>query len=82
MIYTCTYSNKLSPECIAQLYLRNDSIYEQCHLLRVLPDAKTFSNISARIWNVFTNKTNCDVSMPIFKDDHAGSFIKKYLHFL
>ena len=49
------YSNNLLPECIAQLYLRNDSINEHntrgCHLLRVLPCAKTFSNINARIWN-------------------------------
>ena len=38
-----------------------------CHQLRVLPGAKTFSKISARIWNVLTNKFNCDVSMSIFK---------------
>ena len=34
---------------------------------RVLPGAKTFSNISAQIWNVLSNKINCDVSMSIFK---------------
>ena len=49
----------------------NDSIHEHntrgCHELRVLPGAKTFSNISARIWNVLSNKINCDVSMSIFK---------------
>ena len=48
---------------IAHLYLRNDSIHEHntrgCHELRVLPGAKTFSNISARIWNVPSNKINC-----------------------
>ena len=54
------------------LYLRNDSIHEHntrgCHQLTVLdPGAKTFSNISARIWNVLTNILNCDVSMSIFK---------------
>ena len=38
-----------------------------CHQLRVLHGAKTFSNISARIWNVLTNKFNCDVSVSIFK---------------
>ena len=37
------------------------------HQLRILPGAKTFSNISARIWNVLTNKIDCDVSMSIFK---------------
>ena len=65
------YSNNLLLECISLLYLRNDSIYEHntrgCYQLRVLPGAKTFSNGSARIWNVLTNKFNCDVSMPIFK---------------
>ena len=67
------YSNNHLPECISLyiIYLRNDSIHEHntrgCHQLRVLPGAKTFSNISARIWNVLTNKFNCDVSMSIFK---------------
>ena len=65
------YSLNLLPECIAHLYLRNDSIHEHntrgCHELRVLPGAKSFSNISARIWNVLSNKINCDVSMSILK---------------
>ena len=54
------YSNNLLPECIAQLYLRKDSLHEHntggCYLLRVLLGAKTFSNTRARIWNVLTNK--------------------------
>ena len=54
------YSNNLLPERISLLYLRNDSIYEHntrgCHQLSVYLGAKTFSNISARIWNVLTNK--------------------------
>ena len=61
----------LLPECITHLYIRNDSIHEHntrgCQELRVLPGAKIFSYISARIWNVFSNKINCDVSMSIFK---------------
>ena len=65
------YSNNLLPECISILYLRNDSIHEHntrgCHQLRVLHGAKTFNNISARVWNVLTNKFNCGVSMSIFK---------------
>ena len=65
------YSNNLLPECTLLLYLRNDSFHEHntrgCHQLRVLHGAKTFSNISARIWNVVTNKFNCDVWMLIFK---------------
>ena len=65
------YSLNLLPVCIAHLYLRNDSIHEHntrgCDELRVdlLPGAKTFANISARVWNVLSNKINCDVSMAI-----------------
>ena len=65
------YSLNLLPECTAHLYLRNDSIHEHntrgYHELRILPGAKTFSNIIARIWNVLSNKINCHVSMSIFK---------------
>ena len=59
------------PECIAHLYLRNDSIHEHntrgCHELRVLPGAKSFTNIhvSVRVWNVLSNTINCDVSMSV-----------------
>ena len=68
------YSNNLLPECIAKNvqhgcqcnvhcheFLRNGSIHE--HNTQSIPGAKTFSNISARFWNVLTNKINCDVSM-------------------
>ena len=61
------YSLNLLPECIAHLYLRNEHNTRGCHELRVLPGAKTFSSISARIWNVLSNKINFDVSMSIFK---------------
>ena len=65
------YSLYLLPECIAHFYLRNDSIHEQntrgCIELRVLSGAKTFANISARVWKVLSNKINCDVSMSVFK---------------
>ena len=58
------YSNNFLPESIALLYLRNDSIHghntRSYHQLRVLPGAKTFSNIRARIWNLLTNKINCE----------------------
>ena len=59
------YPNYLSPECIAQLYLRNDSIHEhndrECQLLRVPLGSKTFSSLSARIWNALSHKLNCNV---------------------
>ena len=65
------YSNNLLPECISLLYVQNDGIHEhntrKCHQLRVFPGANTFSNISGRIWNVLTNKINCEDSMSICK---------------
>ena len=65
------YALNLLPKCIAQLHLQNDNIHQHntrgCHELRVLSGAKTFNNISARIWNVLTNKINRDTLMPIFK---------------
>ena len=65
------YSNHLLPECIAQLYLRNDSIHEhntrRCQLLRVPLDSKTFSSLSARIWNALSLKLNCNVLILLFK---------------
>ena len=67
------YKYSLNPlqECIAHLYLRNDSIHVHntrgCHELRVHPGAKTFTNISARVWNVISNKINCDVLMSVSK---------------
>ena len=61
------YSNHLLPECIAQLYLRNYSIHEHntrgSQLLRVPLGSKTFSSLSARIWNVLSLKLNCNVSI-------------------
>ena len=64
------YSNHLLPEYIAQLYLKNDSIHEHntrgCQLLRVPLDSKTFSSLSARIWNALSLKLNCNVSISLF----------------
>ena len=52
------YSNHLSPKCIAQLHLRNDSIHEHntrgSQLLRVPLGSKTFSSFSAWIWNALS----------------------------
>ena len=65
------YPNYLSPECIAQLYLRNDSIHEyndrECQLLRAPLGLKTFSSLSARIWNDLPHKLNCNASISLFK---------------
>ena len=65
------YSNNLLPECIAQLCLKNDSIHEHntrgCQLLIVPLDSKTFSSLSARIWNALSRKLNCNALISLFK---------------
>ena len=65
------YSNNILPECIAQLYLRNDGIHEHktrgSQLLRVPLGSKTFSCLSARIWKSLSVKLNCNVSISLFK---------------
>ena len=70
-IITYKYFNNLLPECIAELYCEMIVFYEQNtrgrYQIRVLPGAKTFSNMSTQMWNVFTSKINCDVSTSIFK---------------
>ena len=59
------YSSHLLHECIAQLYMRNDSIHEhntrECQLLVIPPGSETFSNLGARIWNAFSHTINCNV---------------------
>ena len=65
------YSNHLLPECIAQLYLRNDSIHEHntrgSQLLRVPLRSKTFSSLSGKIWNTLSLQLNCNVFISLFK---------------
>ena len=67
----CKYFNNLLPECIAQLYLRNDSIHEHntrgSQPLRVPLGSKTFSSLSARIRNALAIKLSCNVSFSLFK---------------
>ena len=65
------YSDHLLPECIAQLYFRNDGIHEHntrgFQLLRVLLGSKTFSSLSARIWNALSLKLKCNILISLFK---------------
>ena len=65
------YSNHRLPECIAQLYLRNDSIHEHntrgSQVLRVPLGSKTISSLSARIWNALSLNLNCNISISLFK---------------
>ena len=53
------YHNNLLPCSISQLYAKNDSIHNhntRCgNLLRVPHGSKSFTNVSARIWNVLNN---------------------------
>ena len=72
------YHNNLLPCLISQLYAKNDSIHNhntRCsNLLRVPHDSKSFTNVSARIWNVLNNIIDFDVPISKFK-----SILKQYL---
>ena len=53
------YHNNLLPCSISQLYANNDSVHghnTRCsNLLRVPIGSKSFTSVSARIWNVLNN---------------------------
>ena len=72
------YHNNLLPCSISQLYAKNDSIHNhntRCsNLLRVPHGSKSFTNVSARIWNVLNNIIDFDVPISTFK-----SILKQYL---
>ena len=65
-------NNNLLPNCLSQLYERTGSIHDHntqcCKLLRVSTGTKTFSNMSARVWNVLSNKIDSNTSTAVFKD--------------
>ena len=68
----------LLPCSISQLYAKNDSIHDhntRCsNLLRVPIGSKSFTSVSARIWNVLYNIIVFDVPISNFK-----SLLKQYL---
>ena len=72
------YHNNLLPCSISQLYAKNDSIHDhntRCsNLLRVPIGSKSFTSVSARIWNVLNNIIIFDVPISKFK-----SLLKQYL---
>ena len=72
------YHNNLLPCSISQLYAKNDSIHDhntRCsNLLRVPIGSKSFTSVSARIWNVLNNIIVFDVPISKFK-----SLLKQYL---
>ena len=71
MMYT--YHNNLLPCLISQLYIHNHNT--RCsNLLRVPHGSKSFTNVSARIWNVLNNIIDFDVPISKFK-----SLLKQYL---
>ena len=69
MMYKC--HNNLLPCSISQIYAKNDSIHNhntRCsNLLRVPHGSKSFTNVSARIWNVLSNTIDFDVPISKFK---------------
>ena len=66
------FNNNLLPNCLSQLYERTDSVHHHntrgCQLLRVPTGIKTFSNMSARVWNALSNKIDSNTSRAVFKD--------------
>ena len=65
-------NNNLLPNCLSQLYERTDSVHDHntqgCQLLRVSTGTKTFSIMSARVWNAFSSKIYSNSSRVVFKD--------------
>ena len=65
------FNNNRLPNCLTQLYERTDSVHDHntrgCQLL-VSTGTKTFSNMSARVWNALSNKIDSNTSTTVFKD--------------
>ena len=65
------FNNNRLPNCLTLLYERTDSVHDHntrgCQLL-VSTGTKTFSNMSARVWNALSNKIDSNTSTTVFKD--------------
>ena len=61
-------SNGLLPEALNALYVKNNKIHHypniNCDKYHIQTSTDSFSNVSARIWNVI--KTNFDVNICIY----------------
>ena len=75
------YHNNLLPCSISQLYAKNDTIHDyntkctRCsNLLRVPIGSKSFTSVSARIWNVLNNIIVFDAPISKYK-----SLLNQYL---
>ena len=62
-----TFYQNVSHTYINAMIVSMSTILEVVMSSEHSPVRKSISNISARIWNVLSNKINCDVSMSIFK---------------
>ena len=66
------FNNNLLPNCLSQLYERTDSVHDHntrgCQLLIVSTVTKTFSIMSASVWNALSNKIDSNTSTAAFQD--------------
>ena len=72
-------SNRLLPEALNELYVKNNKIHHyptrNFDKYRIQTSTDSFSNVSARIWNVI--KTNFDVNISFMQ---FKIVLKLYLH--
>ena len=72
-------SNGLLPEALNELYIKRNKIHNyptrNCDKYHIQTNTDSFSNVSARIWNVI--KTNIDVNIPYMQ---FKIVLKLYLH--
>ena len=56
--------------CLTQLYEGTDSVQDHttqgCQILRVPTGTKTFSNMSARVWNALSHKIYSNTSRAVY----------------
>ena len=72
-------SNGLLPEALNEIYIKNNKIYHypirNCDKYHIQTSTDSFSNVSARIWNVITTNIDVNISFMQFK-----IVLKLYLH--
>ena len=65
------YNNGLLPDVMNTLYRRNHDVHSyntrNNNHLRIAAGSRSFSNVSARVWNSLISNINIDVSLTIFK---------------
>ena len=71
--------NSLLPEALNELYIKNNKIHHyptrNCDKYHIQTSTDSFSNVSARIWNVITTNIDVNISFIQFK-----IVLKLYLH--